>query len=169
MEEKNTQPKAAEAPDKAFKHLVRIVNTDLDGNKNLAVALKKIKGVGFMFANAVCTLANIEQTKKTGHLTDEETKKLDEIIKNPSKYNIPLWLFNRRKSPEDNSDKHLLTTDLDFTTDNDIKMMKKIKSFRGMRHAYDLPVRGQKTKSNFRKSKGKVMGVKRKSGAKSGK
>ena len=38
-----------------------------------------------------------------------------------------------------------------------------------MRHAFGLPVRGQRTKSNFRKSKGKVTGVKRKTGIKSGK
>jgi small subunit ribosomal protein S13 len=48
-------------------------------------------------------------------------------------------------------------------------MMKKIRSYKGMRHAYGLPVRGQRTKSKFRKNKGKVKGVKRKSGVKQGK
>jgi small subunit ribosomal protein S13 len=55
-----------------------------------------------------------------------------------------------------------------FTKDNDIKLMRKIKSYKGTRHSAGQPVRGQRTKSNFRKSKGKVMGVKRKAGAKSG-
>ena len=54
-----------------FKYLVRVVNTDLDGNKKIAIALRKIKGVGFMFANSVCTIAGIdkEKTKWSGWLT----------------------------------------------------------------------------------------------------
>ena len=47
-------------------------------------------------------------------------------------------------------------------------MMKKIKSYRDIRHALGLPVRGQRTKSNFRKNKGKVLGVRRKEGVKAG-
>ena len=47
--------------------------------------------------------------------------------------------------------------------------MKKIKCYKGVRHMLDLPVRGQRTKSNFRKNKGKVhLGVKRKAGVKGG-
>ena len=41
------------------------------------------------------------------------------------------------------------------------KFMKKIKSYRGIRHMFGLPVRGQRTRSNFRPNKGKVQGVKR--------
>lgn len=152
-----------------FKHLVRIVNTDLDGNKQIATALRKIKGIGCQFANAVCFLANVNKAKKTGYLSDDEMKKLDDVIKNPDKYGMPVWMFNRQKNYEDAANMHLILADLDFTKDNDIKRMKKIKCYRGMRHAFGLPVRGQRTKSNFRKSKGKVLGVKRKAGAKAGK
>jgi len=158
-----------EEQEKNFKHLVRILNTDLDGNKQIGIAIKKIKGVGFVFANAICNLANVDKSKKTGYLSEEEVNKLTGIIKDPSKHNIPVWMFNRRKDYEDNSDRHILTSDLDFIKDNDIKILKKIKSYKGMRHSFALPVRGQRTKSNFRKSKGNVMGVKRKSGGKSGK
>ena len=154
--------------EKEFKHLVRVASTDLDGNKQIVIALRKIKGINFQFANAACAMANVDRTKKTGYLLDDEIKRLDEVIKNPVKHGAPVWMLNRRKDYEDNSDNHLLLSDLDFTKDNDIKRMKKIKCYRGMRHAFGLPVRGQRTKSNFRKSKGKVMGVKRKSGAKSG-
>ncbi len=149
---------------KEFKHLVRIANADLDGNKLLGYALRNIKGIGFQFANMVCTLTEIAKTKKVGDLSDSEIKKLNEIIADPIKAGAPIWMLNRRKDYEDNSDKHLLSADLTFTQDNDVKRMKKIKSYRGMRHAFGLPVRGQRTKSNFRKSKGKVMGVKRKGG-----
>ena len=44
----------------------------------------------------------------------------------------------------------------------DLRRLKKIKSNRGLRHQWGLPVRGQRTKSNFRRSKGKAVGVKRK-------
>jgi small subunit ribosomal protein S13 len=47
-------------------------------------------------------------------------------------------------------------------------MMKRIRSYKGVRHSLGLPVRGQRTRSNFRKNKGKVLGVKRKEGAKAG-
>ena len=52
-------------------------------------------------------------------------------------------------------DKHLLGTDLDVTQENDIKRLKKIKAYRGIRHIHGQPSRGQRTKSNFRRNKGK--------------
>ena len=151
-----------------LKYFVRIVNTDLDGNKPIHNALTKIKGINFMLSNAICNVVGIERTKKTGYLTDKEAIHIDEIIKNPLKFKIPSWLFNRKRDPEDNLDKHLTGATLTFIQDNDIKMMKKIKSYRGVRHSLGLPVRGQRTKSNFRKNKGKVLGVKKKGGSKAG-
>ena len=118
---------AQEQPNQELKYFVRIANTDLDGNKPIAHALIKIKGISFMLSNAICRTAAIDGKKKTGYLDDNESGKLDEIIKDPSKFNIPSWLFNRKKDPEDNADRHLTGTNLAFTKDNDIKMMKKIK------------------------------------------
>ena len=158
-----------EQPKQELKYFVRIANTDLDGNKSVYHSLTKIKGINFMFSNAICNTAKIEKTKKTGYLTEQETVMIDDIIKEPSKFRIPAWLFNRKRDPEDNTDRHLTGSSLTFTQDNDIKMMKKIKSYKGVRHSLGLPVRGQRTKSNFRKNKGKVLGVKRKEGAKAGK
>ncbi|MBI2656474.1 30S ribosomal protein S13 [Candidatus Woesearchaeota archaeon] len=152
-----------------LKYFVRIANTDLDGNKPIAHALTKIKGISFMFSNVVLGVAGIEKAKKTGYLTDNEAARIDGVLKEPSKFNIPSWLFNRKRDPEDNIDRHLTGSILAFTHDNDIKMMKKIKSYKGIRHSLGLPVRGQRTKSNFRKNKGKVMGVKKKEGTKAGK
>jgi len=166
-EGKDIKPKISEHNEE-FRHLVRIVNTDLDGNKQVVVALRNIKGVNFRFANAACIMANVEKSKKVGTLSNEEVQRIDSVIKEPSKFGAPNWMFNRRKDYEDNSDKHLILGDLDFTKDNDLKRMKKIKCYRGMRHAFGLPVRGQRTKSNFRKNKGKVTGVKKKSGVKQG-
>ena len=148
---------------KNFKHIVRIMNTDLDGSKPLINALRKIKGVNFAFANLTCKLAGVDHTKQTGTLSDSEVSKLTEILKDPTQFNTPSWMLNRRNDIEDGVDKHLITTDLRLTQDNDIKLMKKIKSYRGIRHMSGLPLRGQRTKSNFRRNKGKgSLGVKKK-------
>lgn len=154
---------------KDFKYFVRIVNTDLDGNKSIGNALRKIKGVGFMFSNMLCSLAGVDKMSKTGYLKDEEIKKLDEVLKNISNYNVPSWMLNRRKNYEDGKDYHIITGNLSFAEENDIKRMKKIRSYRGVRHGIGLPVRGQRTKSNFRRNKGKVsLGVVKKAETKAG-
>jgi small subunit ribosomal protein S13 len=153
-------PSAAQAgadkygPD--FRHIVRIVNTDLKGEKQILMALQKIKGIGFMFSNFICFSAKVNPTKNTGKLTNEEVTKIEDIIRNPAKYNCPSWMMNRRKDYETGQDSHLITTDLNLTVDNDVKRMKKIRSYKGVRHMIGQPVRGQRTKSNFRKNKGKV-------------
>ncbi len=151
-----------------FRHLVRIANTDLDGSKPLYHSLAKIKGISYAFANAIVVVSNLNRIKKIGELSDAETKAIDDIINNPAKYGLPIWMFNRKKDFETGKDVHLVGGDLDFHKDNDIKLMKKIKSYKGIRHVFGLPVRGQRTKSNFRRNKGKVTGVKRKKGVKAG-
>lgn len=146
-----------------FRHIVRVVDTDLDGNKPIKSSLRKIKGVSFMFANMTCNSTGVDPYKKTGHLSDAEVKELNNFIRNPFDNGVPSWMVNRRKDYEDGTDKHLLSNDLKFTLDNDLKRLKKIKAYRGTRHMFGLPSRGQRTKSNFRKNKGKgSLGVKRK-------
>ncbi|OGM02996.1 30S ribosomal protein S13 [Candidatus Woesearchaeota archaeon RBG_13_36_6] len=154
--------------DKDFRHIVRVVNTDLDGNKPIKHALMKIKGVGFMLANVVCNCAKVDKGKKTGVLSDEEIMRLDDVIKNPLKYSIPAWMLNRRKDYDTNENLHVTGPDASFVKQGDIKRLQKVKSYRGMRHAWKLPVRGQRTRSNFRPNKGNVMGVKRRSGVRAG-
>jgi len=147
-------------PEEKFKHLVRVVNTDLDGNKLVNRALRKIKGVSYMMSNAICNVALIDDNKKTGDLNQEEVKKIEDIIANPIKYNIPDWLVNRRKDSETGQDIHLTSSQLKLIKEFDIKKMRRIKSYRGMRHSYGLPVRGQRTKGHFRK--GRAVGVQKK-------
>ncbi len=143
-----------------FKHLVRISNTDVKGEKSILYALKKIKGIGIMFSNMICLNAKVERTKKAGDLTDAEIKALEKEIQNP---NAPSWLLNRRKDQETGEDKHITGSDLIFAVDSDVKDMMKMRSYKGIRHMSRLPVRGQRTKSNFRRNKGKaVPGLKKK-------
>lgn len=154
---------------KDFRHFVRVANTDLVGNHALGRALTKIKGIGYQFSNVTLNLLKIDKYQKTGYIDSNSIKRIEEFLKDPKKFNVPSWLFNRRKDYETGEDMHILASDLDFTKDNDLKRMKKIKCYRGVRHMKGLPVRGQRTKSNFRKNKGKgSLGVKKKKG-KSGK
>lgn len=142
-----------------FRHIVRIVNTDLDGRKKIVHALHKIKGVSFMMANAACHLAGVDQAKRAGDLMDSEVSKLDEVLRDPGRAGAPSWMMNRRKDPESGRHLHLVGTDWTLTVDQDIKLMKKSKSYKGLRHQWGQPVRGQRTKSNFRRNKGKGLGV----------
>ena len=147
-----------------FKHIVRVVNTDLDGKRQIKDSLRKIKGVGFVLANAVCKFSNIDERKITGNLSDTEVKRIENILQKPLDNKIPIWMLNRRKDMDSGEDLHLFGATLKWQLENDIKMMRKVKSYKGMRHAVGLTVRGQKTKSNFRKKKGKgkSLGVQRK-------
>jgi small subunit ribosomal protein S13 len=145
-----------------FKHIVRVGNTDLNGNKQILVAMKKIKGIDVMYANAVLSLAGVSKTTKAGNLEDTDIQKIVEVMREPSKFGAPEWILNRRKDYETGKTVHLTSSDLTITNDDDIKRMKKIKSYKGLRHQWGLTVRGQRTKSNFRKNKGKSASVKRK-------
>lgn len=148
--------------DENFKHIIRIANVDLPGEKVIRIALSEIKGIGINFADALCNVANVNKSARTGKLTDEEIKRLNEILGNPLAYNIPVWMLNHQKDFETGENKHILSGTLQFVQDNDIKRLKKIKTYKGVRHIHGQPVRGQRTKSNFRKNKGKVVGVAKK-------
>ena len=129
-----------------FKHVIRIVNTDLDGKKQVLFALTKIKGVGEMFANMACKLASVATNTRAGDLTDAEVKRLEEILKEPLQHGAPNWMINRKKDYETGEDKHLLTGDLQLTQQLDVTRLKKIKSYRGLRLQWGVPVRGQRTR-----------------------
>jgi small subunit ribosomal protein S13 len=144
-----------------YQHIVRIGNTDVDGRKSITYALKKIKGVDTMFANAAINLAGIDKDKQAGNLLDTEIEELSEIVQNPVENGMPSWMINRRKDYETGDDKHLLGSNLEFQHQQDIKRLSKTKSYRGLRHQWGLTVRGQKTRSNFRDKRSGSLGVQR--------
>jgi len=143
-----------------IKQMVRLMDADVSGEKPVKMALLKVKGVGVSLAGAICSLLKIEPNAKIGLLTESEIKAVEDAIKNPTKIGVPSWMLNRRKDYETGKDSHLITSDLKLSVENDIKRMKKIRCYRGMRHAMGQPVRGQRTKSHFRK--GISLGVQRK-------
>lgn len=146
---------AQEKNEQKIQYLVRIANTDLNGNKAIAYALTKIKGVSTTLAAAICAVSKVDKTTKAGLLNAEEIARLDKAVRNPLAAGVPVWMANHQKEYETGNDVHLIMGDLDFTQQNDVKRLSKIKSYRGLRHQWKLPLRGQRTKSNFRKSKTK--------------
>ncbi len=143
-----------------FKYLVRVARNDLDGNKKVIYGITKIDGVGRRVGRIVCELAGIDPMKKTGYLSDKEVESLEKVVENISQQDIPSWLLNRQKDYRSGKDMHLTTSDLIIGLRDDLNLMKMIRCYRGIRHERGLPVRGQRTKSCFRK--GATVGVSRK-------
>ena len=142
---------------KEFRHILRISDADIDGALKVPYALTQIKGINLNLANAILKKAGINPDVRAGFLKEAEVKKIEEIIKEPTKFGLANWLLNRRKDLETGKDLHLISADLTLKTKTDIDQMKGIKSWRGYRHAYGLKARGQRTRTTGRK--GKAVGV----------
>ena len=142
----------------AEKKLLRFMEAVLDGNLSSERALHNIKGMGHSFAKIVCVTSGIDPKKKFGELSAEELATLEKHIKNPE---MPQWMLNRRKDPETGKNIHLTGNSLDFSRREDINTMKKMRSYKGIRHEQGQPVRGQRTRSTFRTKK--TVGVMKKS------
>jgi len=144
---------------KEFRHIIRIAGTDLDGAKTVGYALTGVKGIGIRLANVIAKKAGVDPQIRLGFLPETDVEKIEEILKNPAKYGLPNWLLNRPKDIETGKDIHLIGPDLTLQIKSDIDEMKKMKSWRGFRHAQGLKVRGQRTKTTGRKAK--AIGVKK--------
>lgn len=138
---------------------VRVAGVILDGSLDVARALTGIKGVGIRASKA---LAKVLVIKKGVKLSSLDEKEIEEIEKNITELdkNLPHWMLNRRKDHSTGRDIHLVGPELDITNRSDIDRHKKIRSYRGIRHTLNLPVRGQRTRSSFRT--GGTVGVVRK-------
>lgn len=142
-----------------IKHLVRIMNTDLPGNRPVQFAMTGIRGVGRRSARIITDSTGIDPKATIGYLSDEDIQKLDEAI-NKFEENVPSWMLNRKNDPLTGEDKHLLGQDIILTVREDVNTLKKIRAYRGIRHERGLKVRGQRTKSTGRG--GATIGVSKK-------
>ena len=149
-----------------YRHILRIMGTDVHGTLKTVYALTAIKGINMSLSSAILKKAGVNPDVRVGFLTETELKKIEEIIKDPTRYSLPTWLFNKRKNAETGKDIHLIRADLLLRTKTDIDEAKAMRSWRGYRHAYGLKVRGQRTKTTGRA--GKALGVKKKSIQRSG-
>ncbi len=143
-----------------FKHIIRVAGVDLDGNKKVALALTKLQGIGINVSRGIVRALDIDPETKFGELDDTTVEEIKNALEDPKEIGIPSWMLNRRKDYETGEDKHVIEADLTMAQREDINRLKRINSYRGIRHGLGLPVRGQKTKSSFRT--GGAIGVSRK-------
>lgn len=139
--------------------IIRILSKDIEGNMRVYAGLTKIKGISWGMSNAVCKVMKIDRNRRIDSLTPDEIAKIIEFMKNPK---IPEYLKNRRQDFETGENKHLVGSDLELRKEFDIKRLKKIRSYRGLRHSVGLPSRGQRTKSHFRTHRARGVGIKKK-------
>lgn len=143
-----------------FNHILRVMNTNIDGNRKIPFALTAIKGIGRRYSFAVLRKADIDTRKRAGELTEEEVEKIMTVMQNPREYKIPDWFLNRQKDVKDGKYSQVLSTGLDNKMREDFERLKKIRVHRGLRHYWGLRVRGQHTKSTGRR--GRTVGVSKK-------
>ncbi len=122
--------------------MARIAGIDIPREKRVEISLTYIYGIGLSTSQKVLAQANVNPDTRVRDLTDEQVNRLREII-------------DRRYTVEG---------DLRRETAMNIKRLTEIGSYRGLRHRRNLPVRGQRTKTNARQRRGpkKTVGVRRK-------
>jgi small subunit ribosomal protein S13 len=156
VKEKKVKKKVIEG----VRGIVRIAEIDLAGEKKIRNALLGVKGIGKSLARGISIAAGLSPETMIGSLSDDQIKKLEDVIRNPMKYGIPYHMLNRRHDTSTGEHKHLVASDLRFSVKSDIDFMRKIRSYKGIRHESGLPVRGQRTRTSFRA--GKTVGVAKK-------
>lgn len=151
----NKKPKEKQDKDKKqgrsddFKFIVRLSNTDVDGEKKVIHGITSIKGIGIRMASLVTANIDIDTDKKVGNLTDKEVEEIQKAI-DDIQNSAPTWMLNHRKDMETGEDIHLIGPQIDMNLRDEINIMKKIRSYRGIRHERGLRVRGQRTRGNNR-------------------
>lgn len=117
--------------------MARIAGVVIPSEKQVQVALTYIYGIGPTFARDILAAADVEPTTRVKDLTEAEEQRIREII-----------------------DKgYTVEGDLQRLVTNNIKRLKDINAYRGIRHKAGLPVRGQRTRTNARTRKGKAVAV----------
>ena len=140
--------------------VIRIAKTDLDGTKKVPYALTKIRGINIRLAHIIVHIAQIDPDQRLGTLTEAEARKIEQILQDPKKHEIPVWTLNRQRDVVTGEDKHIFGTDILLSQKEDIDRMMRSKSWKGVRHSLGLKVRGQKTRTTGRR--GITVGVRRK-------
>lgn len=122
--------------------MARIAGVDIPREKRVEVALTYVYGIGLPTSKKILAQANVNPDTRVAALTEDQVNRLREII-------------DRR---------HKVEGDLRREVAMNIKRLMEIGTYRGLRHRRNLPVRGQRTKTNARQRRGpkKTVGVRRK-------
>ena len=118
--------------------MTRISGVTIPDDKQIQIALTYIYGVGLTSSKKILAEAKIDPTIRVKSLTSEQEKKIRDIIANGS---------------------YIVEGDLQRLVSNNIKLLKDIGCYRGLRHKIGLPVRGQRTRTNARTRKGRAVTV----------
>lgn len=112
--------------------MARIKGVDIPDNKIIGVSLTHIYGIGKSLAEKICKDAKVDYFKRTHELSNDELNQLRDEVQN-----------------------YLLEGELRKEVSMNIKTKKEINSYQGIRHKNNLPVRGQRTRTNARTRKGR--------------
>ncbi|MFC1992117.1 30S ribosomal protein S13 [Chloroflexota bacterium] len=112
--------------------MARIAGVDIPRNKQIWVALQSVYGIGSTTSYKILAQAGVDAVVKSDDLTEEEVNRVREIIDR----------------------EHLVEGELRKDVNQNIKRLMEIGSYRGMRHRFNLPVRGQNTRTNARTRRG---------------
>ncbi len=116
---------------------VRIAGVDIPEKKQVKFALTEIKGIGQSLSSSILSQANIDQKTLVSKLTDSDIRRIREVIESQIK----------------------VEGDLKLEVNQNIRRLKDIDSYRGDRHKKNLPVHGQRTKTNARTKRGRRVTV----------
>jgi small subunit ribosomal protein S13 len=117
--------------------VARISGITIPDNKQVWVSLTYVHGIGENTSKKILTKANVELTTRVKDLTDSEISRIQDII---------------------NAD-YVVEGELQRLVSGNIKRLKDIKAYRGLRHSANLPSRGQRTKTNARTKRGRKVTV----------
>lgn len=117
--------------------MARIAGVNIPENKRVAVALTYIFGIGITTSNKILEESKIDPNTRVKELTEPEISRIREIIEK----------------------RFQVEGDLQRAVSQNLKRLKEIQSYRGLRHKAGLPVRGQRTKTNARTKRGKRVTV----------
>ena len=122
--------------------MARIAGVDIPREKRAVISLTYIYGIGPTSARQILTGAGISEDRRVRDLTEDEVNRLRELVE-------------RRYKVEG---------DLRREVSMNVKRLMEIGSYRGVRHRRNLPVRGQRTKTNARQRRGprRTVGIRRK-------
>ena len=117
--------------------MARIAGVNIPTQKKLVVALTYVYGIGNKISIDVCSQANVDANTRVQDLSEAEIKNVSEVI----------------------SSSFLVEGDLRREVSGNIKRLKDLGTYRGVRHRKNLPCRGQRTHTNARTKKGKAIAI----------
>jgi len=148
-EPKEARPRVTKEHKPDFKYIVRLAETDLNGERPIQLALADIKGIGVRTAILIADRVGIPRRTPIGDLTDEQLGRVEEALGSLHEF-APPWMLNRQNDIDTGADVQVIGPEFQMSVMEDVGLMKKIRCYKGIRHETGQKVRGQRTKSNGR-------------------